>query len=142
MSAPGGAPSPGPRSGSMGPGNPNGNGVNMPSQGSLPGTPVHSAPTPGPSAPPSGAMSQQNLNQIVSNACYPVACCVKGPGFLFFLSFIECIVAFAAVPPIPSVWTLSCCSDFIRGGSPIGSALDLNSGNSISVCSRGDGGSR
>lgn len=64
MSAPGGAPSPGPRSGSMGPGV-NGNGMAMPSQQPLPGTPVHSAPTPGPSAPPSGAMSQQNLNQIV-----------------------------------------------------------------------------
>ncbi|CAI7594966.1 unnamed protein product [Penicillium glandicola] len=63
MSAPGGAPSPGPRSGSMGPGV-NGNGMAMPSQQPLPGTPVHSAPTPGPSAPPSGAMSQQNLNQI------------------------------------------------------------------------------
>jgi hypothetical protein len=78
MSAPGGAPSPGPRSGSMGPGGANGNGMNMPSQSSLPGTPVHSAPTPGPSAPPSGAMSQQNLNQIVSiivlacHLCSPV----------------------------------------------------------------------
>ncbi|CDM27149.1 LisH dimerisation motif [Penicillium roqueforti FM164] len=64
MSAQGGAPSPGPRSGSMGPGV-NGNGMAMPSQQPLPGNPVHSAPTPGPSAPPSGAMSQQNLNQIV-----------------------------------------------------------------------------
>ena len=53
----------------MGPGA-NANGMSMPSQGSLPGTPVHSAPTPGPSAPPSGAMSQQNLNQIVSVAIY------------------------------------------------------------------------
>lgn len=70
MSAPGGAPSPGPRGGSMGP-NANGTGMGMPSQGSLPGTPVHSAPTPGPSAPPSGAMSQQNLNQIVSSARRP-----------------------------------------------------------------------
>ncbi|CAI7651356.1 unnamed protein product [Penicillium bialowiezense] len=76
MSAPGGAPSPGPRGGSMGPGA-NANGMSMPSQGSLPGTPVHSAPTPGPSAPPSGAMSQQNLNQI-----FPL--CVIPPKHLMF----------------------------------------------------------
>ncbi|KAJ5807910.1 hypothetical protein N7474_009179 [Penicillium riverlandense] len=67
MSAPGGAPSPAPRSGSMGPGGTNGSGsMSMPSQQPLSGTPVHSAPTPGPPPPPSGAMSQQNLNQIVS----------------------------------------------------------------------------
>ncbi|KAJ5769787.1 uncharacterized protein N7511_001838 [Penicillium nucicola] len=66
MSAPGGAPSPAPRSGSMGPGA-NGTGMSMASQQPLSGTPVHQPPTPGPgpSAPPSGAMSQQNLNQIV-----------------------------------------------------------------------------
>ncbi|OJI96314.1 hypothetical protein ASPVEDRAFT_35689 [Aspergillus versicolor CBS 583.65] len=62
MSAPGGAPSPAPRSGSMGPGA----GVSMPShQQQMVSTPV-GAPTPGPAPPPpSGAMSQQNLNQIV-----------------------------------------------------------------------------
>ncbi|KAJ5296148.1 hypothetical protein N7508_010969 [Penicillium antarcticum] len=66
MSGPGGAPSPAPRSGSMGPGS-NGTGMSMASQQPLSGTPVHqpSTPGPGPSAPPSGAMSQQNLNQIV-----------------------------------------------------------------------------
>ncbi|KAG2416337.1 hypothetical protein HFD88_007552 [Aspergillus terreus] len=61
MSAPGGAPSPAPRSGSMGPG---GGGMSMPphQQSMSASTPV----TPGPPAPPpSGAMSQQNLNQIV-----------------------------------------------------------------------------
>ncbi|OJJ86704.1 uncharacterized protein ASPGLDRAFT_44551 [Aspergillus glaucus CBS 516.65] len=62
MSAPGGAPSPAPRSGSIGPG---GGGMSMPPQQSMPATTP--GPTPGPpSAPPSGAMSQQNLNQIVS----------------------------------------------------------------------------
>ncbi|KAJ5179120.1 hypothetical protein N7492_002330 [Penicillium capsulatum] len=65
MSAPGGAPSPAPRSGSMGP---NGNGMPMSSQPSLSGTPVHAPPTPGPSQPQSGAMSQQNLNQICASA--------------------------------------------------------------------------
>jgi hypothetical protein len=67
MSAPGGAPSPAPRSGSMGPGA-NGTGMSMATQQPLSGTPVHQPSTPGPtgpSAPPSGAMSQQNLNQIV-----------------------------------------------------------------------------
>ncbi|KAJ5911919.1 uncharacterized protein N7473_001222 [Penicillium subrubescens] len=64
MSAPGGAPSPAPRGGSMGPG---ANGGNMPmsSQQPMSGTPIHSAPPPGPPPPQSGAMSQQNLNQIV-----------------------------------------------------------------------------
>ncbi|KAL4749075.1 hypothetical protein BDW72DRAFT_179035 [Aspergillus terricola var. indicus] len=63
MSAPGGAPSPAPRSGSMGPGA----GVSMPPhQQPMTTTPV-GAPTPGPPPPQasSGAMSQQNLNQIV-----------------------------------------------------------------------------
>ncbi|KAJ5934050.1 hypothetical protein N7466_003597 [Penicillium verhagenii] len=64
MSAPGGAPSPVPRSGSMGPGA-NGSGMPMNSQQPLSGTPVHQPPTPGPPPPQSGAMSQQNLNQIV-----------------------------------------------------------------------------
>ncbi|RMJ25703.1 hypothetical protein PHISP_03434 [Aspergillus sp. HF37] len=56
MSAPGGAPSPAPRSASIGPG---GNGMSMPQQ---------SVNSPASSGPPSGggAMSQQNLNQIVS----------------------------------------------------------------------------
>lgn len=64
MSAPGGAPSPAPRGGSMGPG---ANGGSMPmSQQQMSGQPVHSAPPPGPPPPQSGAMSQQNLNQIVS----------------------------------------------------------------------------
>lgn len=67
MSAPGGAPSPAPRSGSMGP---NGGGMPISSQPPLSGTPVHPASTPGPSQPQSGAMSQQNLNQIVSAFLY------------------------------------------------------------------------
>lgn len=69
MSAPGGAPSPVPRSGSMGPGA-NGSGMSMNSQQPLSGPPVHPPPTPGPPPPQSGAMSQQNLNQIVSNISY------------------------------------------------------------------------
>ncbi|KAL2798274.1 WD40-repeat-containing domain protein [Aspergillus keveii] len=61
MSAPGGAPSPAPRTGSMG----SGAGGAMPPQQQMATTPV-GAPTPGPPPPPpSGAMSQQNLNQIV-----------------------------------------------------------------------------
>lgn len=63
MSAPGGAPSPVPRSGSIGPGA-NGAGM-MNSQQPMSGTPMHPS-TPGPPPPQSGAMSQQNLNQIVS----------------------------------------------------------------------------
>lgn len=59
MSAPGGAPSPAPRSGSIGPG---GNAMPMPQQS------VNSPTTSGPPPPPSGAMSQQNLNQIVSGS--------------------------------------------------------------------------
>ncbi|KAJ5542776.1 hypothetical protein N7461_008779 [Penicillium sp. DV-2018c] len=62
MSAPGGAPSPGPRSNSMGPG---ANGTGMMPQQSVSQTPIQAAPQSGQSAPPSGAMSQQNLNQIV-----------------------------------------------------------------------------
>ncbi|KAJ5718882.1 WD40 repeat-like protein [Penicillium malachiteum] len=61
MSAPGGgAPSPVPRGGSMGPGN------NMNAQQPIPGgAPMHhQPPTPGPPPPSTGAMSQQNLNQI------------------------------------------------------------------------------
>ncbi|KAJ5086116.1 hypothetical protein N7532_010887 [Penicillium argentinense] len=64
MSAPGGAPSPAPRSGSMGPGA-NGGNMSMSSQQPLSGTPVQHPSTPGPPPPQSGAMSQQNLNQIV-----------------------------------------------------------------------------
>ncbi|PGH07215.1 hypothetical protein AJ79_06319 [Helicocarpus griseus UAMH5409] len=59
MSGPGGAPSPGPRSGSMGPGG----GMSM-SQQQVNGGPP-SAGSPATSGPPSGVMSQQNLNQIV-----------------------------------------------------------------------------
>lgn len=69
MSAPGGAPSPAPRSGSMGPGA-NGGGMPMSSQPPLSGTPVHQTPSTGPPPPQSGAMSQQNLNQIVSCISY------------------------------------------------------------------------
>ena len=61
MSAPRGAPSPAPRSGSIGPG---GGGMSMPPQQSMQSTTP--GPTPGPAPAPSGAMSQQNLNQIVS----------------------------------------------------------------------------
>ncbi|KAJ5143370.1 uncharacterized protein N7515_002157 [Penicillium bovifimosum] len=63
MSAPGGAPSPVPRSNSMGP-SASGTGIGMPQQ-SVSQTPIQAAPQSGQSAPPSGAMSQQNLNQIV-----------------------------------------------------------------------------
>lgn len=58
MSAPGGAPSPAPRSGSIGPG---GNGMSS--------MPQQSVNSPASSGPHSGgsAMSQQNLNQIVSS---------------------------------------------------------------------------
>ncbi|KAH3367175.1 hypothetical protein KXW99_003202 [Aspergillus fumigatus] len=63
MSAPGGAPSPAPRSASIGPG---GGGMSMPPQQPMGNTTPVGAPTPGPPPPPpSGAMSQQNLNQIV-----------------------------------------------------------------------------
>ncbi|KAJ6037393.1 transcription initiation factor TFIID subunit [Penicillium herquei] len=67
MSAPGGgAPSPVPRGGSMGPGN------NMNPQQPMPGgAPMHhQPPTPGPPPPSTGAMSQQNLNQIVTKKGY------------------------------------------------------------------------
>jgi len=70
MSAPGGAPSPAPRSGSMGPGA-NGGGMPMSSQPPLSGTPVHQPPTPGQSGP----MSQQNLNQIVSCILWGTGIC-------------------------------------------------------------------
>lgn len=120
MSAPGGAPSPGPRGGSMGP-NANGTGMGMPSQGSLPGTPVHSAPTPGPSAPPSGAMSQQNLNQIVSSARRP--------------SFPLCDVLFYPCPLCPifalrffsfhTVGICPSCAGLICALSPMKTTMDL-----------------
>lgn len=42
----------------------------MPSQPPLSGTPVHQTSSTGPPAPQSGAMSQQNLNQIVSCISY------------------------------------------------------------------------
>ncbi|EGC46172.1 predicted protein [Histoplasma capsulatum var. duboisii H88] len=59
MSGPG-APSPGPRSASMGPGG----GVPMSQQQQVNGGPPAAA-SPATSGPPSGVMSQQNLNQIV-----------------------------------------------------------------------------
>ncbi|PGH23281.1 hypothetical protein AJ80_02697 [Polytolypa hystricis UAMH7299] len=61
MSGPGGVPSPGPRSGSMGPGST----APMPQQQQVNGAnpPGGSAPAGG--NPPTGVMSQQNLNQIV-----------------------------------------------------------------------------
>jgi hypothetical protein len=63
MSAPGGgAPSPAPRSGSIGPNAP----MSVPQQPLAANPPVvHTPTTPGPSAPPT-PVSQQNLNQIVS----------------------------------------------------------------------------
>ncbi|ODH53642.1 hypothetical protein GX48_00060 [Paracoccidioides brasiliensis] len=57
MSAPPGAPSPGPRSASTGPGG----GAQMSQNNTAPA----SAASPATSGPPSGVMSQQNLNQIV-----------------------------------------------------------------------------
>ncbi|OJK01094.1 hypothetical protein ASPACDRAFT_42595 [Aspergillus aculeatus ATCC 16872] len=63
MSAPGGAPSPAPRSGSMGPGP---GGMSMPPQQPMTNTgPVTPGPPAPPPPPPGGPMSQQNLNQIV-----------------------------------------------------------------------------
>nr|XP_001388955.2 transcription initiation factor TFIID subunit [Aspergillus niger CBS 513.88] len=62
MSAPGGAPSPAPRSGSMGPGG----GMSMPPQQPMTNAgPVTPGPPAPPPPPPGGPMSQQNLNQIV-----------------------------------------------------------------------------
>ncbi|PYH36777.1 uncharacterized protein BO87DRAFT_231363 [Aspergillus neoniger CBS 115656] len=64
MSAPGGAPSPAPRSGSMGPGG----GMSMPPQQPMTNAgPVTPGPPAPPPPPPGGPMSQQNLNQIVSH---------------------------------------------------------------------------
>lgn len=66
MSAPGGgAPSPAPRSGSIGPNAP----MPVPPQQPIAANPpvVHTPTTPGPSGPPT-PVSQQNLNQIVSPA--------------------------------------------------------------------------
>lgn len=85
MSGPGGAPSPAPRSGSMGPG-----GVSIPGhQQQIASTPV----TPGPGPSPSGAMSQQNLNQIVSFSlceCLVFACRVE---FMVFADWLQCHLA-------------------------------------------------
>lgn len=69
MSAPGGgggAPSPAPRSGSIGP---NATMPLPPQQPIAAGNPpiVHTPTTPGPSGPPQAPVSQQNLNQIVSH---------------------------------------------------------------------------
>ena len=60
MSAPGGAPSPVPRSGSIGPGS----GIAMPTQQQMSSGPSGGGP-PGTGGAPPGGMSQQNLNQIV-----------------------------------------------------------------------------
>ena len=60
MSAPGGAPSPAPRSGSIGPGS----GIAMPTQQQMSSGPSGGGP-PGTGGAPPGGMSQQNLNQIV-----------------------------------------------------------------------------
>lgn len=65
MSAPGGgAPSPAPRSGSIGPNAP----MSVPPQQPIAANPpvVHTPTTPGPSGPSPAPVSQQNLNQIVS----------------------------------------------------------------------------
>ena len=61
MSAPGGAPSPAPRSGSIGPGS----GIAMPPQQQMSSGPHSGAGPPGTGSTPTGGMSQQNLNQIV-----------------------------------------------------------------------------
>ncbi|KAJ5131280.1 uncharacterized protein N7515_007319 [Penicillium bovifimosum] len=62
MSAPGGAPRPAPRSNSMGPGA-SGTGIAMPQQ-SVSQTPIQPAPQTGQSAPPSGTMTTEVVNQI------------------------------------------------------------------------------
>jgi hypothetical protein len=65
MSAPGGgAPSPAPRSGSIGPNA----SMPVPQQQPIAANPqvVHTPTTPGPSGPSPAPVSQQNLNQIVS----------------------------------------------------------------------------
>ncbi|KAJ9214957.1 hypothetical protein DTO166G4_3549 [Paecilomyces variotii] len=59
MSAPGGAPSPAPRSASIGPGG----GMPMPPQQPMP-SPQVGGGTPGSATGSTGVMSQQNLNQI------------------------------------------------------------------------------
>lgn len=69
MSAPGGAPSPAPRSGSMGPSG----GMPMPPQQPMAPNPPVTGGAPGPTPPSNPAMSQQNLNQIVSELF--VFCC-------------------------------------------------------------------
>jgi transcription initiation factor TFIID subunit 5 len=61
MSAPGGAPSPVPRSGSIGPGS----GIAMPPQQQMSTGPPSAGAPPGSGSTPTGGMSQQNLNQIV-----------------------------------------------------------------------------
>lgn len=76
MSAPGGAPSPAPRSTSIGPG---GAGISMPPQQPMVGTPPVGVSTPGPPPTQSGPMSQQNLNQIV--------------GCSFFVLFVKVVTA-------------------------------------------------
>lgn len=116
----------------MGPGA-NANGMSMPSQGSLPGTPVHSAPTPGPSAPPSGAMSQQNLNQIVSVAIY--SSLVQSP-FHPNMPF----VLFFRVPFAPHLkWLRVVWVSYLQTPTPLAqSFLRSNpSGTSSSVNSKG-----
>lgn len=77
MSAPGGAPSPAPRSASIGPGG----GMSMPPQQPMP-SPQVGGGTPGPATGSTGVMSQQNLNQIVSDALLSFLCC-SFPGYSF-----------------------------------------------------------
>lgn len=97
MSAPGGAPSPAPRGGSMGPG---ANGGSMPmSQQQMSGQTVHSAPPPGHPPPQSGAMSQQNLNQIVSYiSCFLPRCmpCILSRGMVILLPWF-CLLHFGCL---------------------------------------------
>lgn len=73
MSAPGGgAPSPAPRSGSIGPNA----SMPVPQQQPIAANPpvVHTPTTPGPSGPSPAPVSQQNLNQIVSSCLFRFKC--------------------------------------------------------------------
>lgn len=94
MSGPAGAPSPGPRSASTGPGN----GVTMPSQHQQP---ISSGPSSGGATPAvpnrPGPVSQQDLNQIVSQLYAHIAGCTR----FFFFSSTTAEFAVLGVLPFP-----------------------------------------